>query len=72
MDIIGVDMADCDELPRVRANFPAWATPGEKRKKYGRAIGLGADESILSDEDVTDGFLESKGIKFYSFIFDLT
>ena len=34
-----------------------------KRERTGRAKGLGADESILSDEFATEGYLETKGIK---------
>ena len=47
--------------------FPDWATPGEERKKYGKAAcagGLPINKLILSDKDATEGFLEQKG-KFY-------
>ena len=44
---------------------PAWAPPGEKRKKYGRALGLGADDRTLSDEDALDAFLEGKGVSYF-------
>jgi hypothetical protein len=39
--------------------YPAWATPGEKRKKFGKAKALGAAEITLQDEDETEGFLEA-------------
>ena len=44
--------------------FPAWATPGEKRKIYGKAKGNRADELTLSDFDATTGFLEAQEGKF--------
>jgi hypothetical protein len=40
--------------------FPAWATPGENRKLFGKAKANGADELTLSDLDATAGFLEGK------------
>ena len=39
--------------------LPEWATPGEKRKKYGKAKTLGAEAGILLDEDLVDGFLDA-------------
>ena len=41
-------------------SFPPWASTGDKRKKYGAAMALGATELILSDENSTDGFMEIK------------
>lgn len=40
--------------------FPAWATPGENRKLFGKAQANGADALILSDFDATTGFLDGK------------
>ena len=37
--------------------FLAWASPGEKRKLFGKAKANGADELTLSDFDSTTGFL---------------
>ena len=43
--------------------FPVWATTGDFKKLYGKAIAYGADELILSDVDATKGFLEGKSGK---------
>ena len=39
--------------------YPAWATAGEERKKYGKAKALGASAQTLYDKDETEGFLEA-------------
>ncbi len=43
-------------------SLPPWATPGENRRKFGKAKALGADHDTLADEDLTDGFLEAKSV----------
>lgn len=40
--------------------FPAWATPGEKRKLFGYAKANGADELTLSDFDATTGYMAAR------------
>ena len=47
--------------------FPEWATPGEKRKLFGKAKANGADDLTLSDFDATIGFLEDKADKLNFF-----
>ena len=44
----------------VVSTLPAWATVGERQRKYGKAKEMGADRETLSDEDLTDGFLDAK------------
>ncbi len=49
----------------MQLSLPEWATPGEKRKKYGKAKTLGAEADILLDEDLVDGFLDVKTMGGY-------
>lgn len=42
--------------------YPAWATAGEERKKYGKAKALGASAQTLDDKDDTEGFLEARAM----------
>eukprot|EP01035_Chromulina_nebulosa_P001490 gene1490-1994_t len=41
-------------------SFPLWAKTANKKRKYGKAVALGASDLILSDENSTDGFMEIK------------
>ena len=42
--------------------YPAWATAGEERRKYGKAKALGASDQTLLDKDETEGFLEARAM----------
>ena len=53
-------MSSVSALVPVAFPLPDWATSGVKRKKYGKAKTLGADAQTLSDEDLTEGFLEAQ------------
>ncbi len=52
----------------MQLSLPEWATPGEKRKRYGKAKTLGADANILLDEDLVDGFLDAKIRGYYPIV----
>ena len=48
--------------------YPDWATPGENRKLFGKAMASGAPDIILLDIDATIGFLEEKSGEYNSLI----
>jgi hypothetical protein len=51
--------------------IPSWVVTPEDKKLYGAAIRKGANETVLSDRDITLGFLEELTVG-NSFIFLLS
>jgi hypothetical protein len=41
-------------------SLPDWATVGENRVLFGQAIALGANDFILSNRDLTLGYVQAK------------